>query len=411
MSKRRNTSDGDNERLKREKRPSPPPTVLDKIAIHPLLRNGSPIPTSVNPLKNTRKREGFVVNPYIDQSDIKYSRPRREFHLNEKGKFIERANEIRRRMEEERKEKEEIKELADQGLTPDESLGEQFFLPSRPPAIEWWDQPLLNGRRYADLTKLTYTDRADVKNPITEYIQHPVPIMAPWEKHVKPAMSLYLTKKEIKRLRKNDRMEKIKEKQDRMKLGLDPTPAPKVKLKNLMNVLTNDAIKNPTEVEARVRREIEERRLVHEATNLERKATKEDKAEKLARKHASDLEKGYYTAVFVIQELGETQNRYKVDINAKQLDLRGMCLNMSDGPSLVIVEGGERSVNKYKRLILHRIHWDSHFELLWEGQLADLHFSKWTMYNFTDEEDILSLLAKFRLDNYWIQAKAAIIRS
>ncbi|ESX00115.1 hypothetical protein KL918_004900 [Ogataea parapolymorpha] len=393
---------------KREKSSTSESSELEKVGIHPLLRGTTKVPANFNPLKQSRKREGFVVNPYIDQKDIKYSRPKREFHLNEKGKYIERANEIRRRLEEEKREQEEQKALAAQGLTPDETTGEQYFLPVRPPAVEWWDQPLLSERRYGDELKVKYNDKDDLKNPITEYIQHPVPVMAPWEKHLSPPKPLYLTKKEIKRLRKNERQMKLKEKQDRMKLGLDPTPAPKVKLKNLMNVLTNDAIKNPTEVEMRVRQEIEERRRQHEAANMERHANKEDKATKMARKFEKDLQKGYFSAVFAVESLENNQHRYKVNINAKQLELKGMCLNLENGQTLIIVEGGERSVSKYKRLILHRIQWGVKCELVWEGQLVDLHFSKWTMYDFTDEDEILALLAKFRLENYWTQAKNII---
>ena len=53
---------------------------------------------------------------------------------------------------------------------------------------------------------------------------------------------------------KNERQLKQQEKQDRIKLGLDPPPPPKVKLSNLMNVLTNESIKDPTAVENRVKR-------------------------------------------------------------------------------------------------------------------------------------------------------------
>lgn len=122
---------------------------------------------------------------------------------------------------------------------------------------------------------------------ITFYIQHPVLIPPPGSDAPIPALKLHLTKRETKRLRKNARSERLKEKQDRIRLGLDPAPPPKVKLTNLMSVLTNEAISNPTAVEARVRADVAERKQVHEQTNHDRKLTKEERKEKLLQRDTS----------------------------------------------------------------------------------------------------------------------------
>lgn len=47
-----------------------------------------------------------------------------------------------------------------------------------------------------------------------------------------------------------------------------------------MNVLTNEAIKDPTAVEMKVREEVEERHLKHMQENEERKLTKEERLAK-----------------------------------------------------------------------------------------------------------------------------------
>ncbi|GME75147.1 unnamed protein product [Ambrosiozyma monospora] len=207
-----------------------------------------------------------------------------------------------------------------------------------------------------------------------------------------------------------------------------------------MNVLTNDAIQNPTAVEMRVKKEIRERKELHEKINQERALTKEEKLEKLKTKQKRDLKKGYYSAVFNVKRLVNKQHIFKVDINAKQMNLTGLCLNLTGGQSLIIVEGSELSVNKYKKLILNRINWTQNAvpkkrvkdgdmdvdiddnengtefvedlsknkcEMIWEGQLTKLHFHKWTMYNFDDDLDILDLLAKYKLDNHWRQVIAS----
>ncbi|GMG39408.1 unnamed protein product [Ambrosiozyma monospora] len=210
-----------------------------------------------------------------------------------------------------------------------------------------------------------------------------------------------------------------------------------------MNVLTNDAIQNPTAVEMRVKKEIRERKKLHEKINQERALTKEEKLDKLKVKHERDLKKGYYSAVFTVKRLVNKQHAFKVDINAKQMNLTGLCLNLTEGQSLIIVEGSELSVNKYKKLMLNRINWTQNVmpkkrvkvddmdmnmdididdstdfvedlsknkcEMLWEGQLTKLHFQKWTMYNFDDDLDILDLLAKYKLDNYWRQVIASSV--
>lgn len=251
-------------------------------------------------------------------------------------------------------------------------------------------------------------------------------------------MPIYLTKKEQKRLRRNERLKKLRDERDKIKLGLKPAPPPKIKLKNLVNVLTNETIKNPTEVEQRIRREMAERKLQHERTNEERALTKEQKAEKFKNRLATDRQSGIYSCVFRISRLVSPRNKYKVDINAKEWELVGICLNKVGGMSIVVVEGGCKAVSKYKKLMLRRIKWTENerskrpkrsvdsppqedsrdeteepledlsgnkCELMWEGELSDYHFRKWSMYNVDNDERAMETMARFHLENYWIQAK------
>ncbi len=434
---------------------------LNNIQIHPLLQplaaQGSSglsstdndiVPKKLkNPLRpsNWKLKSGFLLNPYIDQNDISLEPERRKAlgTINEPGKYIKQAEEWREEVREKEKERERERKLKKLNLIPNESKGEQYYTPQMPPRVEWWDESLLDGKSYetaiSDLVNMRYKDPMNEDNPITIYIQHPVPIPAPWEReNMVGAMPIYLTKKEQKRLRRNERLKKLRDERDKIKLGLKPAPPPKIKLKNLVNVLTNETIKNPTEVEQRIRREMAERKLQHERTNEERALTKEQKAEKFKNRLATDRQSGIYSCVFRISRLVSPRNKYKVDINAKEWELVGICLNKVGGMSIVVVEGGCKAVSKYKKLMLRRIKWTENerskrpkrsvdsppqedsrdeteepledlsgnkCELMWEGELSDYHFRKWSMYNVDNDERAMETMARFHLENYWIQAK------
>lgn len=71
-----------------------------------------------------------------------------------------------------------------------------------------------------------------------------------------------------------------------------------VGLKNLMKVLTSDAVQDPTRVEARVRREVAQRKHTHEKMNAERKLTDEQRREKKEAKKAEQEKRGIFGACF-----------------------------------------------------------------------------------------------------------------
>lgn len=205
-----------------------------------------------------------------------------------------------------------------------------------------------------------------------------------------------------------------------------------------MNVLTNEAIKDPTAVELKVRQEVQQRFADHMKVNEERKLTPEQRHEKEHQARQKDVQKGLFRAVFKVNLLSVPQHEFKVNINAKQLELVGVCLH-NPKFNLVIVEGGAKAIKFYKKLMLSRIKWtealghlknisqhpsDKHEShniqrmdsdtstneclLLWEGPIMEPKFQKWSsMYSQTDEE-ALTALARFQAENYWRQAAAAV---
>lgn len=141
------------------------------------------------------------------------------------------------------------------------------FQREAPPEVEWWDEPLLVDSSYSSATTPSGMDKIEGGNgqdparPITIYVQHPVQIVAPWEKKKIEAQPLKLTKKassrhpvvvftdptltclstrssllrsvrslnsqEAKKMRKQRRMADLQDRQDRVKMGLIPPDPPK----------------------------------------------------------------------------------------------------------------------------------------------------------------------------------------
>jgi U4/U6 small nuclear ribonucleoprotein PRP3 len=67
-----------------------------------------------------------------------------------------------------------------------------------PPIVEWWDAPLLRNRTYEDLDKgvkegTTIYDEGN--EYVTLFVQHPIPIPAPFEGKAMEPRGLMLTKK------------------------------------------------------------------------------------------------------------------------------------------------------------------------------------------------------------------------
>lgn len=390
------------------------------IEIHPLLRKMATVPTvpkNHNPLKQNVRSifDPTALNPYLSQESITVlTHKSRPLQINPQGKFIQKGHELRAKLEEERAKTAKTEEMRQKDLLADENRQEVRYRPQKPPGLEWWDRPYLRVRLYQELKDQKPQFVLDSEEaPVSIYIQHPVPVPAPWEQIAVEEKPMYLTKKEKKRIRRNERQAQHKEKQDRIKLGLEPPPPPKVKLSNLMNVLTNEAIKDPTGVEMRVRKEVEDRLEKHLRENEARKLTPEQRNEKIKDKHANDLQRGYFTTVYRVETLEDPQHFFKVDINAKQLDLFGIVL-INPRFNLVIVEGGAKSIKFYKKLMTQRIKWnesssDANVEnnkcsVVWEGQLSKLLFRKWSPMYTQNDEEAYKVLNKFGLENYWREA-------
>jgi U4/U6 small nuclear ribonucleoprotein PRP3 len=293
-------------------------------------------------------------NPAFQPNARKYeSRKSKPLVFSEKGKYMAQANalraqakleEMKRRMAAESRSK-EIEEASDKA-----------FLVPAPPEIEWWDEGLLAQRSYENWDAPGRNKISAEDSIITILIQHPVTLAPPQDKFIPEPKPLMLTVKEQKKLRRQRRMAEMKEEQAKIRLGLVEPPPPKVKKSNMMRVLGEQAVKDPTAVEARVNREIAQRANDHEQANADRALTHEEKLAKLAKQQAGDEAKGVKVVVFRVDDLSSGKHRYQIDINAKQTQLTGIVV-LNPGMNLIVVEGGAHSIKAYKKLMLNRVKW------------------------------------------------------
>ncbi|KZO98509.1 PRP3-domain-containing protein [Calocera viscosa TUFC12733] len=321
-------------------------------------------PPSAAPTPSSAPSES-VTNPYASTSSSAVleggfegtpkERAGRALRFNQKGKYIHQAEEMRRE-----RQLEELKaKIAEQAKKA--GLGEEFEVLDKavkhdpPPPVEWWDEGLLPTKSYDDVAR-GLTTIYNPAGPITLYVQHPIPLQPPFASSEPPPRSLMLTKKEQKKMRKQRRAAELQDHQDRVRMGLIPPDAPKVKLSNMMKVLTSDAVQDPTKVEARIRREVAQRRIQHDKMNEERKLTDEQRREKAEAKKAEEEKRGLFGAVFRIRTLADPAHKFKVRKNADQFGLTGICI-LHPQFALVFVEGSQKAVRGYKRLMLVRVKW------------------------------------------------------
>ncbi len=92
--------------------------------------------------------------------------------------------------------------------------------------------------------------------------------------------------------------------------------------------------------------------------------------------------------------------------NARQYNLTG--LGIDGHHNVVIVEGGPKGIDKYKKLMLGRIDWSladptNKCTLVWEGKVRQRHFGGFKIKPFKDEFEIQETLGECM--HYYTAAK------
>ncbi|KAK6006829.1 hypothetical protein QM012_005837 [Aureobasidium pullulans] len=419
------------------------------VGLHPSLLGGP----SRSGNNKKQKDEPAKHNPYLasdNQNAVAQDEPfydpalqkqkerkSKQLLFNQKGKFMAQAEALRQQARIEQMAKEMQEQARKKAI---EEATEKSFLVPAPPEIEWWDEGLVTGGNYDNLEALNKINM----EVITRYVQHPVLLSAPQDANVPAPKAMYLTKQEQKKVRRQRRMADHKEEQAKIRLGLKAPPPPKVKKSNLMRVLGNEAVKDPTAVEARVNREIAQRAEDHETANAERQLTKEQRLEKLAAQQEADAILGLKVLVFKIDNLSYGKHRFQINKNAEQQALTGVTI-FHPKMNLVIVEGGSHSINAYKKLMLNRVKWtenampqsvregnseanaawlnafDEHgklkdntfnrCQLVFEGEEKQRAFKRWMPYKACETDgEAKDVLSRYKMENMWTLAQSPAIQ-
>lgn len=254
-------------------------------------------------------------------------------------------------------------------------------------------------------------------------VQHPELVKSTVPTRPAPAIPLYLTKEERKRLRRQARREKQQELHDRIAAGLIPPPPPKVKMSNMMRVLGEQAVLDPSKMEAEVRRQTQERIRDHEMRNQANKLTPQEKWDKKLRKVAEDSQGAPEVAVYYVSELTQpatvaASNRFKMDANAQKLLLTGCAVIVPEPVdvgrgvmktcNIVIVEGGPKRLRQFEKQMLQRIKWDpdgttgNRCIKVWQGVVSAKAWpQRFEFQEFANAQDAREYLAARGVEHYW----------
>ncbi|XP_064075856.1 U4/U6 small nuclear ribonucleoprotein Prp3 [Vanessa tameamea] len=368
------------------------------------------------------------------------ARTRRALRFHEPGKFTQLAERLRMKAQLEKLQN-EISQIARKtgisSATKLALLAADVPDSDRVPDIEWWDSVILmtpeereakrqrsvgssaDGRSDTQRVEACNLGADDIvenvnEDAITNLVEHPQQLRPPTEPLKPTYMPVFLTKKERKKLRRQSRREAWKEEQEKVRLGLEAPPEPKLRISNLMRALGTEAVQDPTAIEAKVREQIAKRQKTHLEANKARALTKDQKREKIDRKIREDTSMSVHVAVYRVKDLFECASaKFKVEVNAQQLHMTG-CVVLHRGCCVIVVEGGPKQHAKYKRLMLHRIKWEEEMvkdadgqqtgnscHLVWEGSTSKRAFGDIKFKVMPTEKQARELFHKHGVEHYW----------
>uniref|UniRef100_A0A6A7G7W8 U4/U6 small nuclear ribonucleoprotein Prp3-like isoform X1 n=1 Tax=Hirondellea gigas TaxID=1518452 RepID=A0A6A7G7W8_9CRUS len=383
-----------------------------------------------HPRAPTGSNKHYDASLSVSQHDPAFGRKKRTFRFVKPGSYVKKAHSVRariltRNLEQQAAEREI--QGGDDRMEDDDSSEEdvnQIQLGSKSafaeglfadpiPVIEWWDAELLKEPRYGGKDNV-------VEMMVTSFVQHPLAVDPAIEQPETPSIPLYLTKKEKKKVVRMRKKEKQDMKTDRLRLGLDEAPEPRVKLSNLMRVLGTSAVADPSAVEKKVRAQNEKRRMTHLLHNESRKLNPQERRAKKRAKLQEDTSNGVHVAVFRIGDLSNSQHRFKIDCHATQWNLTG-CALLCGRHNVVVVEGGPKGLKKYIHLMVGgRIKWNSDLDgdessddesrhsagrnqchLVWKGLVLKNTFSSFSVEQCKSEKLAQAYFTNRGVPQYW----------
>ncbi|BFZ13608.1 hypothetical protein BsWGS_16647 [Bradybaena similaris] len=390
--------------------------------------------------KRREQFKGLIDKPPEEISESKFfdprlslktvQRPKRGFKFHEKGKFEQQASRLRAKAQLERLQSEIAQAAKKTGIASAAKIAtiapKKEIKEGEVPDIEWWDSYILMRDAYE--IEDGKIDR-QVLEGITNLVEHPTQIAPPVKPKEDTAIPVFLTSKERKKLRRQNRREAEKEIQEKIRLGLAPPLEPKVRMANLMRVLGTEAVQDPTKVEAHVRAQMAKRQRQHEEANAARKLTVEQRRDKKIAKIKEDTSMGVNVSIYRIRDFSDPAIKFKVEKNANQLYMTGMAILYKDC-NVVVVEGGPKQQRKFQRLMLHRIKWaesqkrskdkeendddgsvdkTNRCTLVWEGMVKTRSFDEIKFKMCPTESFAREQLKKHGVEHYWDLAYSASV--
>ena len=302
-----------------------------------------------------------------------------------------------------------------------------------PESAEWWDIPLLPSGNYADLGN-TGDDawRAKLLQVGSGYavVEHPAVDALPDA----PPESVYLTKRERKKIRTQTCIQREREKQQKIRLGLLAPPPPRANLKNFMRVHLSDGTMDPTRLEKLIREQIAERIANHEARNQERKLSRDQRLRKRVKKYSVDAQRELMVCAFRVGDASHPQNRFKLRSKAQEYCMTGCVLSCGQ-VNIIIAEGGPAAMRKYIARVM-RINWrvplvlqleqndedalksvaetnrareSNRCELMWRGSAKLRSFRFFRFRDFEDENTAKKYLQANGYLHLWDMAKSKTV--
>jgi len=319
------------------------------------------------------------------------------------------------------------------------------------PMVEWWDAPLLCVTNdYASGYKTEM---------VTDLVCQPL-ILRPEQLRdgagLNPddsncAVPMFLTKKERKKMKRIKKKEEHEQKTDEIRLGLREPPEPRLKISNVMRVLGDAAIHDPTAAESIAKAQMWKRKLKHELHNATNQLNPTERREKKKKKLQEDTSKEVHVGIFVVFKLFGKLNKGKICLNAQQRNLTGALIqfnvkelteeengsgdadeqmdvdeeskecvdskvdvkkknfieNEELSLNMVIVEGGPKGISKFERLLLHRIKWENeaNCQKIWSGTVAKRCFVRFHQKKIKYEYALKAFLKSHHVMSYWDMLK------
>ncbi len=368
-------------------------------------------------------------------------RKKRSFNFVEPGTYVEQANRERetkrQRVESGESEASAVSVKKEEPVSTSDTVPRDKKTADQIPDVEWWDLPFLEvTREDSEGRKVSLAPSYDLRvleDKINKLIEHPTVIAPPAEAPAPPPQQVKLTAAERKKQRRIERARARELEHEKYLLGLTEAPKPKVKISNMMRVYGAEAVQDPTQLEALVKKEMAERQERHEQRNEERKLTPEERREKKRKKMLEDTKLLSHVAVFKIPAtaLNDPKIRFKIDMNANQNYLSGTGV-VTPTMAIIVIEGGPNAIKRYKKLMLRRIQWKTvagdkadeaeedddddeqdreransrYCQLVWEGEVLKPTFRSFKVEQFAEETAARKFLAENGIPHYWDQAKA-----